>query len=233
MNPTTSEPSAYGLWPLVVVNVLIFVGFAFTYTRPRSRRDWQSLGAFAAFVVALFTEMYGFPLTIYLVSGWLVARFPQINVFAHSSGHLWQALAGWNGDPHLSALHWLGDGLMVGGLILLGASWKKLFQARQQGNLATTGPYAHVRHPQYVAFVLIMIGFLLEWPTLPTLILFPLLTVRYVRVARQEEREAQVRFGMAYSNYAAHTPAFLPRVSTLLAPGSGPMPPPEHETQRS
>jgi len=230
MNPATSEPSAYGLWPLVAVNVLIFVGFAFTYTRPRSRRDWQSLGAFAAFVVALFTEMYGFPLTIYLVSGWLVARFPQINVFAHSSGHLWQTLAGWSGDPHLSALHWLGDGLMVGGLILLGASWKKLFQARQQGNLATTGPYAHVRHPQYVAFVLIMVGFLLEWPTLPTLILFPLLTLRYVRLARQEEREAQAQFGTAYSNYAAHTPAFLPRVRTHLAPDTGPIPPPEHET---
>jgi len=230
MNPATSEPPAYGLWPLVAVNVLIFVGFAFTYTRPRSRRDWQSLGAFAAFVVALFTEMYGFPLTIYLVSGWLVARFPQINVFAHSSGHLWQTLAGWSGDPHLSALHWLGDGLMVGGLILLGASWKKLFKARQQGNLATTGPYAHVRHPQYVAFVLIMVGFLLEWPTLPTLILFPLLTLRYFRLARQEEREAQAQFGTAYSTYAAQTPAFIPRGRRLLAPGAGPIPPPEHET---
>jgi protein-S-isoprenylcysteine O-methyltransferase Ste14 len=214
----------------VAVNVLIFVGFAFTYTRPRSRRDWQSLGAFAAFVVALFTEMYGFPLTIYIVSGWLVDRFPQINVFAHSSGHLWQTLAGWSGDPHLSALHWLGDGLMVGGLILLGASWKKLFRARQQGNLATTGPYAHVRHPQYVAFVLIMVGFLLEWPTLPTLILLPLLTFRYVRLARQEEREAQAEFGMAYSTYAAHTPAFMPRVRGPLAPDTGPIPPSEHET---
>jgi len=230
MNPTTSEPSAYGLWPLVAVNVLIFVGFAFTYTRPRSRRDWQSLGAFAAFVVALFTEMYGFPLTIYLLSGWLVARFPQINVFGHSSGHLWQTLAGWSGDPHLSALHWLGDGLIVGGLILLGAGWKRLYEARRQGNLATTGPYAHVRHPQYLAFVLIMVGFLLEWPTLPTLILLPLLTLRYVRLARQEEREAQAQFGTAYSNYAAHTPAFTPRLRGLLAPDTGPIPPPEHET---
>jgi len=230
MNPTTSGPSAYGLWPLVAVNVLIFVGFAFTYTRPRSRRDWQSLGAFAAFVVALFTEMYGFPLTIYIASGWLVDRFPQINVFAHSSGHLWQTLAGWSGDPHLSALHWLGDGLIVGGVILLSASWKRLYEARRQGLLATTGPYARIRHPQYVAFVLIMVGFLLEWPTLPTLILLPLLTLRYVRLARQEEREAQAEFGLAYSTYAAHTPAFLPRVRTQLAPDAGPIPPPEHET---
>jgi len=230
MNPTTSGPSAYGLWPLVAVNVLIFVGFAFTYTRPRSRRDWQSLGAFAAFVVALFTEMYGFPLTIYIASGWLVDRFPQINVFAHSSGHLWQTLAGWSGDPHLSALHWLGDGLIVGGVILLSASWKRLYEARRQGLLATTGPYARIRHPQYVAFVLIMVGFLLEWPTLPTLILLPLLTLRYVRLARQEEREAQAEFGLAYSTYAAHTPAFMPRVRRLLAPDTGPIPPSEHET---
>ena len=229
MDPITSEPSAYGLWPLVVVNALIFVGFAFTYTRPRSRRDWQSLGAFAAFVVALFTEMYGFPLTIYFLSGWLIARFPQINIFAHTSGHLWQTLAGWSGDPHLSALHWVGDALIVGGLILLGAAWKLLYQARQQGNLATTGPYAYVRHPQDVAFLLITIGFLLEWPTLPTLILFPLLSLRYVWLAREEEREAQAQFGAAYAGYAARTPAFLPRVRALYAAAPGPMPPPEHE----
>ena len=226
----TSEPSAYGLWPLVAINVLIFVGFAFSYTRPQSRRDWQSLGAFAAFVVALFTEMYGFPLTIYLVSGWLVARFPQINVFAHGSGHLWQTLAGWAGDPHLSPLHWLSDALIVGGLILLGAAWKVLYQARQLGNLATTGPYAYVRHPQYVAFVLIMIGSLVQWPTLPTLILFPFLTLRYVRLARQEEREALAHFGAAYSNYAAHTPTFVPRLRTLFPAAPGPMSPYVHET---
>ena len=214
----TPEPSAYGLWPLVVVNAVIFVGFAFSYTRPRSRRDWQSLGAFAAFVVALFTEMYGFPLTIYFLSGWLITRFPQINIFAHSSGHLWQLLAGWSGDPHLSPLHWLSDAIIIGGVILLGPAWRVLYQARQRGAVATSGPYAYVRHPQYVAFVVIMIGFLVQWPTLPTLILFPLLNLRYVRLARQEEQEAREQFGAAYASYVAHTPAFVPRARTLLPP---------------
>ena len=224
------EPSSYGLWPLVVVNVLIFVSFAFTYTRPRSRRDWQSLGAFTAFVVALFAEMYGFPLTIYLLSGWLIARFPQINIFAHSSGHLWQTLAGWSVDPHLTPLHWLSDGLIIGGVILLSAAWKVLYQARQRGTVATSGPYALVRHPQYVAFVLIMIGFLVQWPPLPTLILFPLLTLRYLRLAKQEEREALVRFGTAYSDYVAHTPAFMPRARTLFPAVPGPVRPGDRET---
>ena len=202
---------AYGLWSLVVINSAVFVIFAFSFTKPRTPRDWRSFGAFAAFVVALFTEMYGFPLTIYLLSGWLGRRYPRLDLLSHDTGHLWETLLGWKGDPHLNPLHILSNVLIAGGFILLSAAWQVLYRAQRDGRLATTGPYARVRHPQYVAFITIMLGFLLQWPTLLTLGMFPVLVAMYVRLARREEREAGHAFGKEYERYARATPAFFPR----------------------
>src|SRR5260370_13695516 len=98
---------AYGLWGLVIINTAVFVIFAFSFAKPKTARDWRSFGAFSAFVVALFTEMYGYPLTIYLLSGWLGSRFPAIDTLTHNNGHLWEVLMGWHGDPHLNPLHLL------------------------------------------------------------------------------------------------------------------------------
>ena len=98
----------------------------------------------------------------------------------------------------------------MAGFILLSSAWPVLFQA--QRNLATTGPYAYVRHPQYAAFIVVMIGFLLQWPTLPTLVMFPVLVTVYVRLAHREEREVRAEFGDVWEGYAAHTPAFVPRL---------------------
>lgn len=163
------DTPAYGLWPLVIVNAAVFIIFAFSFSKPRTRCDWRSFGAFSAFLVALFTEMYGFPLTIYLFSGWLASRYPGFDLLAHNSGHLWQTLLGWEGDPHVSPLHLLSDGVILGGFILLAAAWKVLYAAQRAGTVAASDPYAHVRHPQYIGFVLIMVGFLIQWPTLITL----------------------------------------------------------------
>ena len=207
----TSEAPAYGLWSLVVINVAVFAIFAFSFTHPRTARDWRSFGAFTAFLVALFTEMYGFPLTIYLLSGWLARWHPGMDLLSHNTGHLWETLLGWQGDPHLNPLHLLSSVLIGGGFILLAAAWRVLFAAQQARQLATTGPYAYVRHPQYDGFILIMLGFLLQWPTLLTLVMFPVLAWMYVRLARREEREVRTEFGEAYARYAAATPAFIPR----------------------
>jgi protein-S-isoprenylcysteine O-methyltransferase Ste14 len=208
----SSNPPAYGLWSLVIVNAAVFIIFAFSFTRPRTSRDWRSFGAFAAFLVALFTEMYGFPLTIYLLSGWLGNRFPALNPFSHNGGHLWQTLLGLKGDPHLSPIHWLSDGLIAAGFITIGSAWKVLYQAQRAHQVATTGIYAHLRHPQYIGFILIMLGFLVQWPTFITLIMFPILVTMYVRLARREEKDAQSEFGDDYARYADRTPAFLPRI---------------------
>ena len=203
---------AYGLWPLVVVNAAVFIIFAFSFTHPSTGRDWRSFGAFSAFIVALFTVMYGFPLTIYLLSGWLGSAFPGINLLSHNTGHLWETLMGWQGDPHLNPLHLLSYVVIFGGFFLLAAAWNVLYKAQRTHALATTGPYAYVRHPQYMGFILIMIGFLLQWPTLLTLIMFPILVMMYVRLARREEREVQTEFGEVYAHYVAKTPAFFPHM---------------------
>jgi protein-S-isoprenylcysteine O-methyltransferase Ste14 len=206
-----AEAPAYGLWTLVAINAAVFIIFAFSFTKPRTARDWRSFGAFSAFLVALFTEMYGFPLTIYLLSGWLASRFPGLDLLAHNSGHLWQTLFGWKGDPHLSPMHWVSDLMIGGGFVLIGAAWSVLYKAQREHLVATAGPYAYMRHPQYAGFIVIMLGFLIQWPTLITLILFPILVIMYVRLAWREEREALAEFGEAYASYAVPTPAFFPR----------------------
>jgi len=209
MNDSTP---AYGLWFLVIINSLVFIIFAFSFTRPHTKRDWRSFGAFSAFIVALFAEMYGFPLTIYLLSGWLGSRYPGLDLFSHDTGHLWETLLGWKGDPHLNPIHILSDLLIIAGFILLSAAWKVLYEAQRAHKLAVTGPYAWARHPQYDGFILIMLGFLLQWPTMLTLVMFPILVYMYVHLAHTEEREVLKEFGDEYAGYATATPAFIPRL---------------------
>ena len=209
---STEHTQAYGLWSLVVINSLVFIIFAFSFAKPRNVRDWRSLGAFSAFIVALFTEMYGFPLTIYLLSGWLGSRFPGIDFMTHDAGHLLETLFGWRANPHFGPFHLLSFIFIGGGFFLLSSAWKVLHEAQRAGQLASSGPYATIRHPQYAAFVLIMFGFLLQWPTLLTLIMFPILLAVYARLSFTEERDARAQFGEEYERYAARTPAFIPNL---------------------
>ena len=207
-----STDYGYDLWGLVIINSAVFIIFAFSFVRPRTKLDWRALGGFSAFIVALFTEMYGFPLTIYLLSGWLGDRIPGGNLLNHNSGHLWQDLTGWSGDPHLSPLHLLSNVPIAAGFIVLYLSWQVLFAAQREHRLATSGLYAKVRHPQYLGFLTIMAGFLLQWPTLLTLLMFPVLVIVYLRLARKEERMMEAEFGEAYAAYRRQVPGFIPRI---------------------
>lgn len=208
---TTS--SGYGLWGLVILNIAMFLIFAFSFTHPKTKRDWRSFGAFSAFIVALFTEMYGFPLTIYLFSGWLSEKLPGVDLLSHNSGHLLEDFIGWGGDPHFSPFHLLSNLLIIIGFIILANSWRVLYEAQKNHTLAVTGPYARVRHPQYVGFVIIMFGFLLQWPTILTLIMFPILVFMYSRLAKSEEKESEKHFGEAWDKYSKKTPPFFPRLA--------------------
>ena len=206
---------AYGLWSLVIINSLVFIIFAFSFAKPQSARDWRSFGAFSAFLIALFTEMYGFPLTIYLLSGWLTSQFPGVDWLSHDSGHLLEMMFGWRESPHFGPFHLLSTVFMVAGFWLLSAAWQVLYTAQRTGTVARTGAYARVRHPQYVGFVLIMVGFLVQWPTVVTLTMFPVLVFMYTRLARREEREALSEFGESYVAYMREVPAFVPTLSAL------------------
>jgi len=202
---------AYGLWGLAILNSVIFIGFAFSFFKPKTTTDWRSFGAFSSFLVALFVEMYGFPLTIYVFSGWLQSRYPEVNWLSHDAGHLLEELFGWRANPHFGPFHVLSFVFIGGGFMLISAGWKVLYEAQRRHALATTGIYAHIRHPQYVGFIAIMFGFLLQWPTLLTLAMFPVLTFMYLRLARIEERNALAGFGDAYRRYMQDVPGFIPR----------------------
>jgi protein-S-isoprenylcysteine O-methyltransferase Ste14 len=206
----THDASGYGLWTLVVLNSALFLMFAFSFFKPNTARDWRTFGAFAAFIVALFVEMYGFPLSIYLMSGWLQTKYPNLDLLSHNSGHLWSTLLGEKGDPHFGALHIASYVFLGLGVYLLSSAWNVLYHAQRRNALAKTGPYARIRHPQYVAFVLILLGFLLQWPTLLTLVMFPILLVMYGRLAITEEAQMRKQFGAEFEAYAASTPRFLP-----------------------
>ena len=204
------DTSAYGLWALVFFNSAIFLMFAFSFFKPQTGRDWRTFGAFGAFIVALFVEMYGFPLSIYLMSGWLQTKYPNLDLMSHNSGHLWSTLLGEKGDPHFGPLHIASYVFLGLGFYLLSSAWNVLYHAQRRNTLATSGAYARIRHPQYVAFVLILLGFLLQWPTLLTLIMFPILLLMYARLAINEEAAMRQQFGAEFEAYAARTPRFLP-----------------------
>jgi protein-S-isoprenylcysteine O-methyltransferase Ste14 len=208
---------AYGLWGLVLVNSVVFIFFAYSFFKPATVRDWRSFSAFSAFIVALFAEMYGFPLTIYFLSGWLQSRFPDVDWFSHDAGHLLEMMFGWKTNPHFGLFHIVSYILIGAGFVLIASAWRALFDAQRTKTLATAGPYSYVRHPQYLGFILVMLGFLVQWPTILTLAMFPVLTFMYVRLAQHEEKEVIAAFGDQYRRYMAEVPGFVPRIRRVLA----------------
>jgi protein-S-isoprenylcysteine O-methyltransferase Ste14 len=133
--------------------------------------------------------------------------------------HMLHTLLGLKGDPHMDPFHILSNVLIVFGLFLLANSWRVLYAAQKTHTLATSGPYAYIRHPQYIAFIAVMFGFLLQWPTIPTLVMFPVLVWMYVRLAKAEERQVRAEFAEAYIDYASRVPAFIPHLRSRSEAG--------------
>lgn len=194
----------YGNWFLVIISVVLFLFFLKSVFRPRTKTDWQTYQSLSAFIVALFAEMYGFPLTIYLLTSFFGNKFLNID-FSHDSGHILNKILNIGGDPHFNWLHLVSNGLIVAGFIVISCAWEILYKAQKKNILAVTGVYHYLRHPQYAGFIIIIIGFLLQWPTLITLIMAPILIFRYIKLAREEEREMESKFGKIYLDYKKRT----------------------------
>lgn len=209
----------YGNWFLVIFNIVLFLYFIKSAFKPRTKIDWRTYKIFGAFIVALFAEMYGFPLTIYLLTSFFGNRLGLD--FTHNNGHILNTLLGLQGDPHFNILHIVSYALIIGGLMLLGKAWEVLYKSQRQQKLAITSVYKYLRHPQYLAFILIILGFLIQWPTLITLIMAPILIFRYVKLAKSEEKEMLNKFGSEYAAYKLQVPGFFPSLKLLVKNLSG------------
>ncbi|REJ76303.1 MAG: isoprenylcysteine carboxylmethyltransferase family protein [Acidobacteria bacterium] len=199
---------AYGMWVVVAFNIAIFLFFTLGFLKPRGGQQWRSMGVVIAFIVALFAEMYGFPLTIYLLVGWLGSAYPALQPFSHKFGHLWVVVLGGSTAAWVLVMG-LSIIVLLAGYTLLSKGWTQIHGA--QGRLVTDGIYAYVRHPQYTGLFLVILGFLIQWPTLLTVLMAPILVIAYVKLARSEERRALNEFGVKYKEYMEQTPAsFFP-----------------------
>lgn len=198
---------AYGMWAVAAFNVGLFAFFFISFLPPKAFAEWRNLGVVTAFLVALFSEMYGFPLTIYLLTGWLGDAYPALQPFNHKFGHLWVVVFG-GSDLAWGVVMAASLALMLAGYVLLSKGWRQVHG--NQNGMVDDGVYAYARHPQYTGLFLVILGFLVQWPTLLTVLMAPILVWAYVHLARSEERHMLSRFGERYAAYSRQVPAFFP-----------------------
>ncbi len=204
MNDAAAFPIG-GHWPAAILMIVLVSWILYRYLAPRKFKEWRNLGLVQAFVVALYAEMYGFPLTIYLLSRYLHLDIPWL----HMRGHLWATLLGY-GDTGAAVEMLLGYSLILVGLYLLIQGWRLIHRAQKEDQWVTSGLYGYMRHPQYTGIFLALVGQLIHWPTVPTLVLFPVIVLAYVALAKKEEAHMIRRYGIEYQNYMDAVPRFFP-----------------------
>lgn len=198
---------AYGNWGIVVMMVLISLFFILKFIPMRTKLGKRSGGALIAFIVALFAEMYGFPLTIYVLSHFVGIKLPLDHISGHLLGDLITYLKLGNGWFFVMLVS---SGLLIAGISIIASGWERVYKS--EGKLVTDGVYAHMRHPQYTGIFICTLAFMIQWPTLTTLILWPFVIAMYVRLAKKEERDVMEKFPDEYSEYMRRTPMFFPRL---------------------
>lgn len=203
-------PGFGGAWPLTIIMVVVVAWFVFKFLVPKGYKEWGSFGLVQAFVIALYAEMYGFPLTIYLLTSFFGRDIPLI----HMSGHLWSYLFGWGAGMAIVEML-VGYFFIFTGLSFIVRGWRLVYAARKDERLVTGGIYRFMRHPQYTGIYLAVFGQLIHWPTIPTLVLFPVIVWAYYHLARKEEKALVGRFGDDYRAYMKLVPMFFPRRGDL------------------
>lgn len=196
-----------GNWEITIIMIVVVSWILYKYIVPKNFKEWRNAGLIQAFIVALYAEMYGFPLTIYLLTSFLGIDIPWL----HTRGHLWGTLLGL-GDTGAMIEMFIGFIFIFAGLILMARGWKLIYGAQKTDGLITNGIYRYIRHPQYTGIFIALFGQLIHWPTVITLLLFPVIVWAYYHLARKEEKAMILKFGDAYRTYMLGVPMFFPKL---------------------
>jgi protein-S-isoprenylcysteine O-methyltransferase Ste14 len=195
-----------GAWALAALMIVAASWLIYRYLAPKTWREWASAGLVQAFIIALYAEMYGFPLTIYLL-----VRFFGLDK-RNLNANLWSTLLGM-GETGMVISMVLGYILLFVGIGLFIQGWRELYRARQQNRLATDGLYALVRHPQYSGLFIGLFGEgVVHWPTVFSVTVFPIIVIAYTLLARREEKRVIEEFGEEYRAYRQRVPMFFPHM---------------------